>query len=250
MKLRPRPAPVPLCRRKNCSRRLLQWGMQCHLLACLHFTSMTSIFAIEQPTEVTPSLLASGTPSCKRIRLASDNKDPLQPSPEHANLDEPEDSNRETSFNSKDHQLDPIADNCRESDPEPQGDGNCRKDAIATKTETDVYIAIINIVRPKESVLTAMQRLGEFMTESHRYCRKNTCIRPLREPFSTTPAEQTANKQSSQELTTLCDKMVAFGRFDIYEETYEQVVQTLREAGAIAPDWRTGEPVQAIGRDA
>lgn len=211
---------------------------------------MTTVSAIEQPVEDTSSLSASGTLASKRIRLASDSKNLPRPPSEHVDGDELENSHRKTPCNSADYQLDPIADIGQNRDPELKGGDNCPKDAIATKTETetDVYIAIINIVRPKESVFTAMQRLGEFRTASVRCCGKLSCIQPLREPFSTTPAERNARRQSSQELTALCDKMVAFGRFGIYEETYEEVVQTLRKAGVIAPDWWTGDPIGVSSR--
>ncbi|GJJ72620.1 hypothetical protein EMPS_04978 [Entomortierella parvispora] len=191
---------------------------------------MTSVSTIEQPEVDNLNLSTSGITASKRIRLASDTSS-LEPAPEHNDLDISERTNRKTPCSSADRPLDSTT-----------GIG---QDAKAVNSETDVCIGIINILRPSESVLGAMQRLGDFTGRRKNGCRKVHCIEPLREPPSTTPQERNAKKQSSQDLAALCDQMVAFGRFGIYEETYEQLVQTLRKEGVLAPSWRIGDSVQA-----
>ncbi|KAF9981799.1 CD2 antigen cytoplasmic tail-binding protein 2 [Modicella reniformis] len=76
-------------------------------------------------------------------------------------------------------------------------------------TETDIYVEFLNIVRPSETVIQAIQRLGG---------RKKAVVKGE--------------------------------HFDIYEESYEQMVRILRRAGVIPDDWMVGTPILKPGERA
>ncbi|KAG0054042.1 hypothetical protein BGZ83_012031 [Gryganskiella cystojenkinii] len=135
-----------------------------------------------------------------------------------------------------------------------------REAAKSAMTETDIYIELVNILKPRESVLEAIQRLGgggqkKKLSAASKAANKkksssSTTTATLASSSSSSsniPAEdpevQAQRKQAIEKLTDLCDKMMAMGHFDIYEETYEQAVRSLRRADIIEEDWIIGTPV-------
>jgi len=121
-----------------------------------------------------------------------------------------------------------------------------REAARSAMTETDIYLEIANILTPGESVLEALQRLGggakKKTSHAARGGRKRFGSSSAEAPTENSE-EQARKKQAIEKLTDLCDKMMAMGHFDIYEETYEQAVRVLRRADVIDDDWMIGTPI-------
>ncbi|KAI9241452.1 MAG: hypothetical protein BYD32DRAFT_361189, partial [Podila humilis] len=114
--------------------------------------------------------------------------------------------------------------------------------AASAMTETDIYLELVNILRPAESVVEALQRLGGGTKKSGVKANRKKSWQKNKQmdedkPVEVVSEEEAARKKSIEKLTDLCDKMMALGHFDIYEQTYEQVVRQLRRADLIADDW-------------
>ncbi|KAF9319915.1 hypothetical protein BG003_007760 [Podila horticola] len=124
--------------------------------------------------------------------------------------------------------------------------------AASAMTETDIYLELVNILRPSESVVETLQRLGGGTKKSGAKANKKKSWQKNKQmdedkPVEAVSEEDLARKKSIEKLTDLCDKMMALGHFDIYEETYEQMVRQLRRADLIADDWVIGTPVRKPG---
>ncbi|KAG0034570.1 hypothetical protein BGZ81_004114 [Podila clonocystis] len=124
--------------------------------------------------------------------------------------------------------------------------------AASAMTETDIYLELVNILRPSESVVEALQRLGGGSKKSGAKANKKKNWQKNKQmdedkPVEAVSEEEVARKKSIEKLTDLCDKMMAMGHFDIYEQTYEQAVRQLRRADLIADDWVIGTPVRKPG---
>ncbi|KAG0039073.1 hypothetical protein BGZ82_009771 [Podila clonocystis] len=124
--------------------------------------------------------------------------------------------------------------------------------AASAMTETDIYLELVNILRPSESVVEALQRLGGGSKKSGAKANKKKIWQKNKQmdedkPVEAVSEEEVARKKSIEKLTDLCDKMMALGHFDIYEQTYEQAVRQLRRADLIADDWVIGTPVRKPG---
>lgn len=130
-----------------------------------------------------------------------------------------------------------------------------REAARSAMTETDIYLELANILTPGESVLEAIQRLGGGAKKKASNAAKGgrkkygssssttSALSSSSEAPTENSEEQARRKQAIEKLTDLCDKMMAMGHFDIYEETYEQAVRVLRRAEIIDDDWMIGTPV-------
>ncbi|KAG0278109.1 hypothetical protein BGZ95_004704 [Linnemannia exigua] len=129
-------------------------------------------------------------------------------------------------------------------------------------TETDIYVEIVNILQPGESVVGALQRLGGGKKGGPKGAKaikkkswqKNKSMAMDTDTTTSAAAAEPAESEDDikrrhtiEKLTDLCDKMMAMGHFDIYEETYEQVVRKLRRADIIEDDWEIGTPVLRPG---
>ncbi|KAG0198759.1 hypothetical protein BGX28_007819 [Mortierella sp. GBA30] len=133
-----------------------------------------------------------------------------------------------------------------------------REAAANAMGETDIYLELVNILRPSETVIEALQRLGggkKSVTKGTKNHNKKKSWQKNKQmdvdaPEETKAAEsegEKARRQAIEKLTDLCDKMMSMGHFDIYEESYEQIVRALRRADLIADDWVIGTKVLKPG---
>ncbi|KAF9586013.1 hypothetical protein BGW38_010407 [Lunasporangiospora selenospora] len=132
------------------------------------------------------------------------------------------------------------------------------KEAAANDmSETDIFIELVNILKPSETVVGALQRLGGGKKAGNKASKPNRKKswqkNKMDEDIQETAAvgqeseEDKARKLAIEKLTDLCDKMMAKGHFEIYEGTYEQFVRNLRRADVIPDDWEIGTPVLRPG---
>ncbi|KAF9960228.1 hypothetical protein BGZ72_007619 [Mortierella alpina] len=132
-----------------------------------------------------------------------------------------------------------------------------REAAATAMTETDIYLELVNILQPSETVIEALQRLGGGKKSGAKGARNNKKKswqknKQMDEDGpdahkATESEDDKARRQAIEKLTDLCDRMLALGHFDIYEESYEQVVRALRRADLIADDWEIGTRVLKPG---
>ncbi|KAF9427519.1 hypothetical protein BGZ94_004749 [Podila epigama] len=127
--------------------------------------------------------------------------------------------------------------------------------AASAMTETDIYLELVNILRPSETVIEALQRLGGGSKKSGAKAPKKKSWQKNKamdedKPIAAVSEEELERKRSIEKLTDLCDRMMAMGHFEVYEETYEQAVRHLRRADIIPDDWVIGTPVRKPGEAA
>ncbi|KAG9323235.1 hypothetical protein KVV02_007967 [Mortierella alpina] len=132
-----------------------------------------------------------------------------------------------------------------------------REAAATAMTETDIYLELVNILHPSETVIEALQRIGGGKKSGAKGARNNKKKSWQKnkqmdeddpEAHKTAESEEDkARRLAIENLTDLCDRMLALGHFDIYEESYEQVVRALRRADLIADDWEIGTKVLKPG---
>ncbi|CAJ0925926.1 5673_t:CDS:2 [Entrophospora sp. SA101] len=110
---------------------------------------------------------------------------------------------------------------------------------------------ILTIMRKGETLVVALQRLGggrsknkskKIKPAQREYKRKAGNKMQVDEPIlekEPTPEElkQQENKKQIERLTALSDKMMELGHFNIYEDTWEQILRNLKAEGAVAEDW-------------
>ncbi|KAG0228971.1 hypothetical protein BGW42_001855 [Actinomortierella wolfii] len=145
-----------------------------------------------------------------------------------------------------------------------------REDAAHAMTKDEIYLELVNILKPSETVLEAIQRLGGSRGVKSAHATKKKSwqkSKSQQNQKSTTDAKNGSttdnNKNSNmddgaaaenrrliEKVTDLSDKMMAMGHFEIYEQTYEHIVRELRKADLIADDWVIGTPVPKPGESA
>ncbi|KAK3806388.1 MAG: hypothetical protein J3Q66DRAFT_270159, partial [Benniella sp.] len=111
-------------------------------------------------------------------------------------------------------------------------------------SETDIYVELVNVMKPAETVIGALQRLGgEKKAGAKTKNKKKSWQKNAmdQEDHGSTAApkseEETQRRKTIEKLTDLSDKMMAMGHFEIYEESYEQIIRKLRRADVISDDW-------------
>ncbi|KAF9972849.1 hypothetical protein BGZ73_003946 [Actinomortierella ambigua] len=128
-------------------------------------------------------------------------------------------------------------------------------------SKDDIYLELVNLLKPSETVLEAIQRLGGSggktvkgaqATKKKSWQKSKQQQQPGAEKNSTDTSPEDAaaaaeNKRRIEKVTDLSDKMMAMGHFDIYDQTYERIVRELRRADLIADDWVIGTPVPKPG---
>ncbi|KAJ2488262.1 hypothetical protein IWW37_004942 [Coemansia sp. RSA 2050] len=111
------------------------------------------------------------------------------------------------------------------------------------ETNDDIIIEILNTLRPRETVLTALARIGGPKQKSkNKWANKKG---KQKSPNADDSGREAERKQAIEHLTVLADQAMARGMADIYEDTYEQFVRQMRIAGRIPDDWIVGTPIQS-----
>ncbi|KAF8980895.1 hypothetical protein BGZ46_003508 [Entomortierella lignicola] len=124
--------------------------------------------------------------------------------------------------------------------------------AANAMTEVDIYLELVNIMKPGESVIEALQRQGGGKKTGNKGAKNKK--KPWQKNKNQNEGdadpeskEDEERRKSIEKLTDLCDQMMAMGHFDIYEETYEQAVRALRRADIVPDDWVIGTPILKPG---
>ncbi|KAK9720783.1 hypothetical protein K7432_003915 [Basidiobolus ranarum] len=111
-------------------------------------------------------------------------------------------------------------------------------------TSEEMKKEILNLMKPGETVLNTLSRLNGGRKKNPRIQqRKNKRKADELNAESESPAqvaEEEKKKKAIERMTDLCDRMMAAGDFNIYEQTYEQIVRSLRLEDKIPDDWVPG----------
>ena len=130
----------------------------------------------------------------------------------------------------------------RREEAEAKGD-----EAIA-QARDDCLIGLLSLIREGESVTTALGRLG---SARKKVVKKNiktkpsahdemevdddTTMAPVDEPAPR--AEEDPALKKIDRITLLASTLLAQGELEIYDMSYESIIKTLKEEGAVRRDW-------------
>ncbi|KAI0217319.1 hypothetical protein L0F63_002499, partial [Massospora cicadina] len=113
-------------------------------------------------------------------------------------------------------------------------------------TPGEIKVMLINIMRPQETVLSTLSRLGGG-TQNKRRVRvnKNRAKKEAQEaPQTEADAQLEAQrKRDIHKVTELAAHLIEQGQLSIYQETYESLVRSARLSNLISDDWVPGTPL-------
>ncbi|KAJ2770586.1 hypothetical protein IWQ56_002109 [Coemansia nantahalensis] len=102
----------------------------------------------------------------------------------------------------------------------------------------DLVLAVINILRPHETVFAALARIGGPKKKTkNKWSRR---ARAKQNDVAIDDGHDAERKLAIERLTELADQAMARGMAAIYDDTYEQLVRHMRMAGRIPDDWEPG----------
>lgn len=100
------------------------------------------------------------------------------------------------------------------------------EDPLASFTQHQLTEAVLELLRPAETVAAALRRLGGLGG------RKRGRLREESEP---TDEEAKRDTEKLDRLTALADRLVASGMFEIYQQTYEKLAYLLKKMSSKKP---------------
>ncbi|CAG8515660.1 2797_t:CDS:2 [Dentiscutata erythropus] len=119
--------------------------------------------------------------------------------------------------------------------------------------QISIWKELLTIMKRGEKLLDTFQRLGggsstksKNKRASRQYSKKpkgksmetsESSQPPEQKELSAEEIEEQQRKKCIERLTDLSDKMMALGHFDVYEETWEQILRNLKKEGAVSEDW-------------
>ncbi|KAJ2108882.1 hypothetical protein GGI16_000951 [Coemansia sp. S142-1] len=115
-------------------------------------------------------------------------------------------------------------------------------------SDGDIIVEILNTLRPRETVLTALARIGGPKQKSKNKWANKKGGRQKGSAVAEDGLEggkEAERKRAIEHLTVLADQAMVRGMVNIYEDTYEQLVRQMRVAGRIPDDWIVGTPLQS-----
>ncbi|KAJ1725755.1 hypothetical protein LPJ53_000016 [Coemansia erecta] len=106
----------------------------------------------------------------------------------------------------------------------------------------DIIIAIINLLRPRETVINALARVGGPKKKTKKWGKK------AKDKDNDKEKER---RRNIEQITELADQAMSRGLVNIYDETYEQLVRQMRVVERIDEDWEIGTtlPTPALKTD-
>ncbi|KAJ2741966.1 hypothetical protein GGI20_004818 [Coemansia sp. BCRC 34301] len=111
-------------------------------------------------------------------------------------------------------------------------------------SDNDIVVEIINVLRPRETVLTALARIGGPKQKSkNKWASKRGKAKDAA-AAGLDGEKEAERKRDIEHLTVLADQAMSRGMVNIYDDTYEQLVRQMRVADRIPDDWIVGTPLQ------
>jgi len=116
-------------------------------------------------------------------------------------------------------------------------------DGLANRSKEELELELLDYVRPGESVLQTLGRLGaeKKKNEKGKPKAKARTAKAVLDPTmddvpSTTPAQHPENSAIDR-VTALASTLMALGELHIYDETHRTLVHSVKEAGLVPQDW-------------
>lgn len=137
-----------------------------------------------------------------------------------------------------------------------------QQEADAEKGKDELYKELVSFLAKGESVLEALQRLGKGSSGPGAKKKprkgKGEAANAVPSISSTMDVDDTIAPISQshapaavptpiERVTSLASTLMSIGNLDIYEETYESLLRTVRRSGIVSPDWT---PPPAVPADA
>jgi len=139
-----------------------------------------------------------------------------------------------------------------------------QEEETALKSKDELYKELVSFLGKGETVLEALQRLGKGAkskqaSNSVRKPRKGRgeAANSLPSISSTMEVDDSTDQQPSprpvleqtpiERVTSIASTLMSLGNMDIYEETYESLLRTVRRSGVAPADWT---PLPAVPADA
>ncbi|KAG8884453.1 hypothetical protein FRB97_004227 [Tulasnella sp. 331] len=122
-----------------------------------------------------------------------------------------------------------------------------RKDAdgLANKSKEELELQLLDYVRPGESVLQALSRLGaekkkgEKLKPKKKLKSAKMALDPITMDVDAGSADPAQHPENSaiERVTALASTLMAMGELHVYEETHRTLVHSVKEAGLVSRDW-------------
>jgi len=109
--------------------------------------------------------------------------------------------------------------------------------------KNEFYKALLMIMKPKETILSAMKRFGGNNQKVPKWKQK---MLEKKNKNKKEPVKENSEKsqKSIEAITAIAEKMMTLGDYSIYEESYESIVRKLRIAEELDDDWAPGGKVE------
>ncbi|KAI9485816.1 MAG: hypothetical protein EXX96DRAFT_21089 [Benjaminiella poitrasii] len=117
------------------------------------------------------------------------------------------------------------------------------RQATIPQSETDVYRALIQYLKPGQSVQEALTTLANSLPKKlpawkqKMLDKKNKNKKAKDTQPQLSEDEEASRRKKVETITGLADQMMALGHFNIYDDTFEVMVRHLRKEGAVPQDW-------------
>ncbi|KAI7902454.1 uncharacterized protein BX663DRAFT_552369 [Cokeromyces recurvatus] len=117
------------------------------------------------------------------------------------------------------------------------------RQATIPQTKTDVYRALVEYLKPGQSVQEALTSLANSLPKKlpawkqKMLEKKNKNKKAKDTEPQLTEDEESSRRKKVEAITGLADQMMALGHFNIYDDTFEMMVRYLRREGSVAQDW-------------
>jgi len=110
-------------------------------------------------------------------------------------------------------------------------------------SQNEYYKALIMIMKPRETILSAMKRFGGSNKKVPKWKQK---MLEKKNKNKKEPEKENSEKsqKSIEAITAIAEKMMTLGDYSIYEESYESIVRKLRIAEELDDDWVPGGKVE------
>ncbi|ORX61158.1 hypothetical protein BCR36DRAFT_341489 [Piromyces finnis] len=109
--------------------------------------------------------------------------------------------------------------------------------------KNEYYKALIMIMKPRETVLSAMKRFGGNNQKVPKWKQKMLEKKNKNKKMAVNENPEKSQK-SIEAITAISEKMMGLGDYSIYEESYESIVRKLRIAEELDDDWTPGGKVE------
>lgn len=135
-----------------------------------------------------------------------------------------------------------------------------REEEDAEKGKDEMYKELVSFLAKGETVLEALQRLGKLAKSSGSNANNKKTRKGRGEAANAVPSisssmdvDDTTSAPSApsettpiERVTSIASTLMSLGNLDIYEETYESLLRTVRRSGIVPPDWT---PPPAVAAD-